>query len=149
MTLKKKRIILCVASWILRVLPLIILFAIKWDNWVETSAESQSVANFKLATGGILVMAFIGLAVVDKLPKPNGLIFPTMLFLISYALTPILHDLTLILGMYVLGGVLSLLIDTYNKEVKRKINIEEGAQANGNEMRTILAEFLGENKTNE
>lgn len=149
MTLKKKRIILCVASWILRVLPLIILFAIKWDNWVETSAESQSVANFKLATGGILVMAFIGLAVVDKLPKPNGLIFPTMLFLISYALTPILHDLTLILGMYVLGGVLSLLVDTYNKEVKRKINIEEGAQANGNEMRTILAEFLGENKTNE
>ena len=149
MTLRTKRNLLYVTSWVLRVLPLVILFAVKWENWVIESAESESVANFKLATGGILVLAFIALAVVDKLPKPNGLVFPTMLFLLSYALAPILKDITLILGMYVLGGILSLIVDQFIKEIKRKINIEDGATANGNEMRTILQEFLGDKNTNE
>ena len=144
MDLKKKRNLLYATSWVLRVLPLIILFAIKWNSWVLESGASESVANFKLATGGIMLIVFVGLAVVDKLPKPNGLVFPTLLFFICYTLQSILDDLTLILGMYVLGGVLSLIVDQFINETKRKINIQEGASANATEMRTILTELLGD-----
>ena len=144
MSLRTKRNILYVTSWVLRILPLLILFIVKWKTWVSTSSSSESVASFKLATGGIMLLAFVGLAVVDKLPKPNGLVFPTMIFIICYALQSILNDLTLILGMYVLGGVLSLIADQFIKETKRKIDIEDGATANGNEMRSILTELLGD-----
>lgn len=149
MTLKQKRNTLYVTSWVLRVLPLLILFAVKWKSWVVESGSSESVASFKLAMGGILLFIFIGLAVVDKLPKPNGLVFPTLIFFICYALQSIIQDLTIILGCYVLGGVLSLIADQFLKETKRKINIEEGASANGNEMRSILKELLGDKTSGE
>lgn len=147
MILRKKRVLLYVTSWVLRVLPLIILFACKWNSWVSDSAESEGVANFKLVTGGILCMIFIAMAVMDKLPKPNGLIFPTFLFLILLCLDSIMQDMILILGMYILGGILSLIVDQFIKELTRKIAIEDGASANGSEMRTILTELLGD-KTN-
>lgn len=143
MSLKTKRNILYVCSWIVRVLPLIILFAVKWDSWVLESSESSQVANFKLTIGAIMAAVFIGLAVIDKLPKPNGLIFPSFLFLICLCLKSILDDLVLILGMYILGGALSLILDQIIKEYNKQILIQDGAKANGSEMRTILTELLG------
>lgn len=143
MSLKTKRNILYVCSWIVRVLPLIILFAVKWDSWVLESSESSQVANFKLTIGATMAAVFIGLAVIDKLPKPNGLIFPSFLFLICLCLKSILDDLVLILGMYILGGALSLILDQIIKEYNKQILIEDGAKANGSEMRTILTELLG------
>lgn len=147
MTLKQKKIFLYVTSWVLRILPLVILFIVKWDTWVSESGTSTSVANFKLATGGVMVMFFIALAVMDKLPKPNGLIFPTILLIICYSLQSILQDLTLILAMYVLGGVLSLIVDQFIKDTKRKELLEDGAKANATEMKTILTELLGDKTT--
>lgn len=144
MSLRTKRNLLYATSWILRVLPLLILFVVKWDNWVIESGASESVANFKLAVGGIMLLAFVGMAVLDKLPKPNGIMFPTILLIICYTLQSFLNDLTQILGMYVLGGALSLIVDQFIKKTKRDINIKDGAEANANEMRTILTELLGD-----
>lgn len=143
MSLKTKRNILYVASIVVRILPLIILFAVKWNDWVVGSSETKEVSNFKLAFGGIMALIFIALAVIDKLPKPNGLIFPSFLFIICICLENILADLKLILGMYIVGGALSLILDQIIKEYNKQILIEDGAKANGNEVRTILTELLG------
>lgn len=143
MTLKEKRIILCVTSWCLRILPLLILFICKWNTWIVRT-EGNVASQVSLTIGGIMCACFAGLAVADKLPKPNNIMFPCFFFVILICLKSILNDLILILGMYILGSVLSMIVDLFIKETKRKEVIQEGSQANASEMRSILTELLGD-----
>ena len=100
---KVKLAFLCVFSYLVSVLPLIVTFALNFGKYTE-SVE----ATVKLTVGGLIVLALLLVRTLGR-ALPNGIGGALTAFLLAFLLEAILADLVLLLGMFLLGECLDMI----------------------------------------
>ena len=146
MSLKAKRNILYISSMLVQILPLLIAFAINWDAYVIEKGENSKISmGISLTFGGILCAVLVLLSIVDKMPKTNGVFFATLVFIIICFLEPLLKDLKLLWGMFLLGKALDwIFFSSAIKKVKEAIFIEKNASETTKQVKEAMKEIMGE-----
>ena len=76
LSLKGRLILLEIASFIVSVAPLVVVFAINWDKYAETPADTV-----KLCFGGALIVVLLLLKVIGKLRMPSRIVFFGIVFI--------------------------------------------------------------------
>lgn len=138
----KKRIklyILYAVSFIVSAAPLAVTFAINYSKYTETVA-----ASVKLSIGGLIVLALLFLKAINRLEAPKGIAGPLIAFLLAYLLDAILHDLVLLLGMYLLGEAIDLIcLRWYIKKLEEDIRIGKTADATAKQVEEVIKRYSG------
>ena len=146
MSLKAKKNMLYIASVIVQILPLLIAFAINWDEYVIEKGENSKISmGISLTVGGILCASMIVLSVIQQMPKGNGVFFTVIVFIIICLLEPLIKDLKLLWGMFLLGKVInSIFLVGAIKNVKEAIFIEKNARETKRQVKEAIKETSGE-----
>ncbi len=146
MSLKAKKNMLYIASVIVQILPLLIAFAINWDEYVIEKGENSKISmGISLTVGGILCASMIVLSVIQQMPKGNGVFFTVIVFIIICLLEPLIKDLKLLWGMFLLGKVInSIFLVGAIKNVKEAIFIEKSARETKRQVKEAIKENSGE-----
>jgi hypothetical protein len=125
-------------------MPLIIAFAINWDKYVVYKGASKVSTGISLSVGGILCVCLVVLSLIDKLPKVNGIFFTSFVFIIICLLEPLLQDLKLLWGVFLLGKLIdAIFFELPIKKVKQDILIEKGAIRTSAEVEKAVKKYLG------
>lgn len=135
---KIKLALLCVASYIVSVLPLIITFVLNFGKYTE-SAE----ATVKLTLGGLIVL---GLLLVRTLGRaiPSGLGGALLVFVVVFLLEAILADLVLLLGMFLLGECLDIIfLRRRIARLREDILIDKTANATAAQVEDVIKKYVG------
>lgn len=136
---KIKLYVLYFVSFIVSAAPLAVTFAINFDKYTATVAESV-----KLTVGGIIVLVLLFLKAVNKLSTPKGIVGPLIAFMLAVMLEAILHDLALLLGMYLLGEAIDLIcLRWYIKKLDEDIKIGKTANATAKQVEEVIKKYNG------
>ena len=126
-------------SFLISAAPLVITFAINFDKYTETVAESV-----KLTLGGIITLVLLFLKAIGKLGTPKGIVGPLVAFMLSVMLEAILHDLALLLGMYLLGEAIDMIcLRWYIKKMREDMKIEKTAKATATQVEDAIKKYVG------
>lgn len=136
---KIKLYLLYALSFIVAVAPLVITFAINFDKYTATVAETV-----KLTVGGIIVLVLLFLKTIGRLGTPKGIVGPLIAFMLTVMLEAILHDLALLLGMYLLGEAIDLIcLRWYIKKLDEDIKIGKTANATAKQVEEVIKKYNG------
>lgn len=91
-------------GYVASVLPLVCLFAAKWETYTGASRGA-----FRLCLGGGIVLILLLFKVLGKLRMPSRALGMILCLILSYLLEAVLSDLTLILWMALLGELVDAL----------------------------------------
>lgn len=100
LSLRGRLIILEIASFIVSITPLVLIFTINWNKYAATPADTV-----RLSLGGILIVMLFFLKAIGKLRIPSRIVFFGMIFVMSYLLKAVLADILLISGMALAGEI--------------------------------------------
>ena len=135
---KVKLALLCVSSYLMSVLHLVITFAFNFGKYTE-SVE----ATVKLTFGGIVVL-FLLLARTLGRALPNGIGGALTAFLLAFLLEAILADLVLLLGMFLLGECLDVIfLRGRIKRLREDILIDKTARATAAQVEAVFRKHGG------
>ena len=141
---KRRLVLLRIGSFIVTILPLCIVVALKAGEWFSTSPSS----GVKLAVGAMIAIALIALKVLGKVKIPSGIVGYGLVFAMCYLLGPILEDLTLLSGMALLGEILdSALFRRAIKRTSENITIGKTADTTAAQVEAILKNYVGNGRT--
>ena len=136
---KIKLYLLYALSFIVAVAPLVITFAINFDKYTATVAETV-----KLTVGGIIVLVLLFLKTIGRLSTPKGIVGPLIAFMLTVMLEAILHDLALLLGMYLLGEAIDLIcLRWYIKKLDDDIKVGKTADATAKQVEEVIKKYNG------
>lgn len=121
MKTKKQLVIYELLSFIVMLLPIIIIFIVKWEDYTKQNN------GFSLAFGGICCVIFCFLLAKGKFKMPTQNIFTfAIFFMLVCILEPLLKDLKLISCMALLGQILYTLFFEFKvKKLRKQIKNEE------------------------
>ena len=135
---KIKLALLCVLSYIVSILPLIITFAMNFGKYTE-SVE----ATLKLTVGGIIVLVLLLVRTIGR-TLPKGIGATLTAFVLAYLLQAILADLVLLLGMFLLGEVLDVIFLRRNiAKIREDILVDKTANATAERVEAVLRRHNG------
>lgn len=139
MKLRVKLIFLQVCSFIVSIAPLIIILALKWNDYTETPSDTT-----KLCFGGIIIAVLVFIKAVGKLHMPNRIVFFGILFILSYLLQDLMKDFTLIMGMALAGEIIDhVFFQRLIKHTKEAIVIGKTADATSDKIEEVMKKYIG------
>lgn len=135
MSQKKKLYSLYIASFIVSVLPLIIVVAFNFEHYTKTPKSTIS-----LTVGGVMALILMGLKAINKLPKiASSPIKIGIVLLIVCLLEPLILDLKLFLVALFIGATLdSLIFSGRIKNLKEEIMIDKTSTATAEKIEQVL-----------
>lgn len=135
---KSKILLLSFISFLVSAAPLIITFFINFDEYTKNVS-----ATVKLTVGGIIVLGLLGAKALGR-ALPHGILMATIAFVLAYLLQAILHDLVLLLGMYLLGACLdTIFIQGHIKRLREDMLIDRTADATAKQVEEIVKKYVG------
>lgn len=135
---KIKLALLCVASYIVSVLPLLITFMLNFGKYTE-SAE----ATVKLTLGGVIVLSLLLARTLGR-TLPDGLGGMLLAFVVAFLLEAILADLVLLLGMFLLGECLDVIfLRRRIAKLREDILIDKTANATAAQVEDVIKRYVG------
>ncbi len=140
--LKWRIFMLTIFSFLFSVAPFAVTVISRWGIYVQAPSDA-----IKLSVGGIMVLVLMFLKVIGRLKLPQKRI-ATYLFLLAlfYALSNILNDLVLLIGMLAIGELIDLIIfQTALKKSREKLLLEKTGDAVSEKVETIVKKYLGGN----
>ena len=139
MTKQRFKIVgLYVLSFLCSVLPVTIYFAINHAKYISTVP-----AKIKLGIGAVALIAIVVLKLCGKLKINSRIVVFGIVFALSYLLDSILDDLLIFSGLALLGEALDMIVGIFIKREKRKIAVNETAQANADAMEKVITKVSG------
>ena len=130
---------LCTGSFIINILPLVLLFVFKWDEYTEKPADTV-----KLCLGGAMLAVFVLLAVLGKFKLPRKIVSLSIILVMAYLLSAVLNDLMLIVAMALLGECLDLLLfKGAIKKTRENILIGRTADATASQVEEVIKKYVG------
>lgn len=139
MTKQKFKIIaLYVLSFLCSMLPVTIYFAINHAKYISTVP-----AKIKLGIGAVVLIVIVALKLAGKLKINSRIVVFGIVFALSYLLDSILNDLIIFSGLALLGEALDMIVSIFIKREKRKIAVNETAQANADAMEKVITKVSG------
>ena len=139
MTKQKFKIIgLYVLSFLCSVLPVTIYFSINHAKYISTVP-----AKIKLGIGAVVLIVIVALKLCGKLKINSRIVVFGIVFALSYLLDSILNDLIIFSGLALLGEALDMIVSIFIKREKRKIAVNETAQANADAMEKVITKVSG------
>lgn len=139
MTKQRFKIIgLYVLSFLCSVLPVTIYFAINHAKYISTVP-----AKIKLGIGAVVLIVIVALKLAGKLKINSRIVVFGIVFALSYLLDSILNDLIIFSGLALLGEALDMIVSIFIKREKRKIAVNETAQANADAMEKVITKVSG------
>lgn len=106
------------------VLPLAITLLVNRARYF--TAPGQSV---KLSIGGVICVVLLFLAAIGKLQTPRRVVAVFMALALSWLFSAIIHDLTLLLFMWLVGEVADLVVAPFARRAREDITINRAAKA--------------------
>lgn len=135
---KFKLYLLSVISYLVSVAPLLVTFFINLDEYTKNVS-----ATVKLTVGGLIVLGLLGAKALGR-ALPHGILLATIAFVLSYLLQAILHDLVLLLGMYLLGACLdAIFLQGYIKKLREDMLIDRTADATAKQVEEVVKRYVG------
>ena len=135
---KVKLVLLCVCSYLISILPLVITFMLNLGKYTA-SVE----ATVKLTIGGLIVLALLLARTLGR-ALPNGIGGALTAFLLAFLLEAILADLVLLLGMFLLGESLDIIfLRRKIANLREDILVEKTAVATVEQVEAVLRKYNG------
>ena len=139
LSLKGRLILLEIASFIVSVAPLVVVFAINWDKYAEAPADTV-----KLCFGGALIVVLLLLKVIGKLRMPSRIVFFGIVFIMAYLLQAVLADILLISGMALAGEVVDCICFQRAIRITREnILVNKTADATTQKVEEVIKKYVG------
>ncbi|MBE6588819.1 MAG: hypothetical protein E7643_01450 [Ruminococcaceae bacterium] len=142
-SLKKERaklFFLTVGGFLASVLPLCVLFCVKWETYV-TSVPGGAV---RLSLGGGLIAVLMLLKVLGKIKLPSRLCVMAISLVFVYLLEAVLSDLSLILWVAIAGeAVDAFLFSPFASRVRERIKLAKQADATADRVEEMLKSYIG------
>ena len=136
---KTKLFFLVVGGFLASVVPLLVLLAIKWEEYV-TSVPGGAV---RLSLGGGMIVALILLKVLGKLKLPSRLCVMVIALCMVYLLEALLRDLSLVLWVATAGeAVDAFLFAPFARRVRERITIAKQADATADRVEEMLKTYM-------
>ena len=133
-----KLALMCVASYLISILPLIITFMLNFGKYTESAA-----ATVKLTVGGLIVLALLLARTLGRM-LPSGLGGTLVAFIVAFLLEAILADLVLLLGMFLLGECLDIILFRGRiKRLREDMLVEKTATATAEQVEQIMKKYSG------
>lgn len=121
------------------VLPLSVVLALNWDRYVQSEA-----AGVKLGVGALILALLLLFKVLGRLRIPSSVTAITAVMLLSYLLQPILSDLTLLCGAYLVGEILDLVLFRRRaKALREALTSERAADVTVGRVEELLKTYIG------
>lgn len=138
--MKKKLYSLYIASFLVSVIPLVLVVAFNWDHYTKTRLSTWS-----LTIGGLMALALLGLKAIGKMPKiASSPVKLGILLLVTCLLEPLIMDLKLFLLALFVGAVLdSIFFVGRIKKLKDEIYIDKTSTATANKIEQVLKNHTG------
>ena len=118
-----KIFILYLASFLVSVAPLFTYLMIHRDRYFCTKYDA-----IKLFSGGIIIAFMIILKTLKKLKIPSGVFLFGLICVLSYLLTPIIRDLTVLSFLALVGEIGDLIIQAFISREKSKLKASQTAK---------------------
>ena len=115
-----------------------IYFAINHAKYISTVP-----AKIKLGIGAVVLIVIVALKLAGKLKINSRIVVFGIVFALSYLLDSILNDLIIFSGLALLGEALDMIVSIFIKREKRKIAVNETAQANADAMEKVITKVSG------
>ena len=121
------------------VTPVAVVFFLNLDRYVQSTRDG-----WKLGFGGIIVAVLILLKVLGRLRLPSHITTVAVVTLLSWLLSSLLKDLTLLCAMYLVGEILDALIFRRTaKRLREAIQMERQADATASRVEDLLKNYIG------
>ena len=136
--LKTKHFFLCVGGFLSSILPLLVLMALKWEDYTDIPGGAV-----RLCFGGVAVAALVAMKVIGKIKLPSRLTVMVIALLLVYLLEALLADLALILWVAIIGeAVDAFLFAPFAKRMREKISIAKQADATADRVEELLKQYV-------
>lgn len=122
--MKAKLVLLHISSFVVSILPIVLIVAFNWNHYVKTPSSTVS-----LAVGGSLAMLFLLAKALGKLPdKTKRVVKYGVFFGLVILLDPIIQDLKILSGGAFLGELLdSVFFERQIKKLKQNLQADNTA----------------------
>ena len=124
-------------SFLCSVLPVTIYFAINHAKYISTVPDK-----IKLGIGAVALIAIVVLKLCGKLKINSRIVVFGIVFALSYLLDSILNDLIIFSGLALLGEALDMIVTIFIKREKRKLEINENAEASAKANEKVIEKVI-------
>lgn len=136
---KAKLFFLTLGGFVFSVLPLAILLAVKWEEYV-TAVPGGAI---RLSLGGGMIAVLILLKVLGKLKLPSRLCVMVIALAAVYLLEAVLADMSLILWMAIIGEATdAFLFAPFARRVRERIGVMKQADATADKVEELLKTYM-------
>ena len=112
-------------SFLLSILPIVLIVAFNWSDYTVTVIETV-----KLSIGGIIALVFLLLKCIGRLKLPEKRVFTYFIvFIMVFLLEAILNDLLVFSAGALIGEFMAIPIEWKIKAMEKTINIDKTANA--------------------
>ena len=137
--MRSKLLFLELGGFLASVAPLITVLILNRERYVQTSA-----ATFRLLAGGAILLILLLLKALAKLRITSSVTTISIVMVLSYLLQPILSDLTLLCGAYLVGEILDLLLfRSRAKALRESIAAQRASDATAGRVEELLKTYIG------
>ena len=139
MSLKVRLALLQIGSFIVSIAPLIVVFAVNWEKYTETPADTV-----KLCFGGIVIAVLIFIKAIGKLRMPHRIVFFGIVFVMAYLLQALWQDILLLSGMALAGEALDCIFFQRAIRIKREnIIVNKTADVTTEKVEEVIKKYIG------
>jgi hypothetical protein len=130
-------------SFVLSILPIILIVAFNWNEYTITVMETV-----KLSVGMIIAIIFFLLKCIGRLKMPEKRVFSYLIvFVMVFLLESILNDLLLFAGGALIGELIAIPIEWKVKAMERAIHIYKTADATAKALDDKLGDIVKKHMT--
>lgn len=123
---KCKYALLVLSGLISLILPVAAVVAVRWETYTAHTVGGS----LRLGVGGMAAVALCTLMLLDKMPKPRGIVLSAVLFGFCWLLQSLLSDLLLLTGMVLVGEtVYVVFFQTALRRMRERERQTEAARA--------------------
>ena len=136
---KVKLFWLTVGGFFASVTPLLAVLVANRARYFSTSTDSV-----KLCFGGGIVAVLLFLKVIGRLKIPGDATVVGVVMLLSYLLAPVLDDLTLLCGAYLVGSLAEMIaFRRPAKRLREKMKMNAQADTTAGRVENLLKNYIG------
>lgn len=142
---KVKLFFLGCGGFLASVAPLVTVLVLNRERYIRDAGDG-----WRLGVGGAIVAVLIFLKVIGKLKPPSHITTVALLMLLSWLLSAVLGDLTLLCAMYLCGeGLERIFFYTPIKRLREKMQMEKQADATADRVEELLKNYMATGEKHE
>lgn len=128
-----------ILSFTVSVLPLICVIVVNREKYFTHYTDGV-----RLSLGCLIILICMLLNAFGRFKIPRGISAYLSVFILSYLLSSILSDLTIISGAALLGSVLdSIFLRRYINQLRERLSAEKNASITAEKVEAVLERYLG------